>query len=164
MTGCCQYLPAAERQSVSCPGSCIAKLNPAKMKDLLTYMRQRVNGDTALTRIGRYCSAEIMLEVGARAAYISIERGRVKGVARGPIAMRAWHFAIRAPEESWRRFWQPVPEPGYQDIFAMSRFGHARIEGDVGPMLSDLRFIKALLALPRERPELVSNVVRGGAA
>ena len=42
-----------------------------------------------------------------------------------------------------------MPEVGFSDIFAMARFDHMRIEGDVGPLLQHLRFIKEVLALPR---------------
>ena len=67
--------------------------------------------------------------------------------------MRAWHFALRGAEASWRAFWSPVPRPGFNDVFAMARYGHITIEGDIGPMLEHLRFVKALLALPRGRNE-----------
>ena len=46
---------------------------------------------------------------------------------------------------------QVLPTPGFNDVFAMARYGHMRIEGDVGPLLEHLRFFKEVLALPRRR-------------
>ena len=43
----------------------------------------------------------------------------------------------------------PVPGPGFNDIFAMASRGHATIEGDVGPLLEHLRYLKELAQLPR---------------
>ena len=110
-----------------------------------------VNGDAALVRIGRHCTTEMLLEAGALAFHLAIDRGRLVDVIRGPLRMRAWVFAVRAETDAWLRFWAPVPGPGYNDIFAMASRGHARIEGDVGPLLEHLRYLKAVLALPRGR-------------
>ena len=48
-------------------------------------------------------------------------------------------------------FWATVPAPGYHDLFAMAKFGHARIEGDLRPLLANLRYIKEVLEAPRGR-------------
>jgi hypothetical protein len=44
-----------------------------------------------------------------------------------------------------------VPAPGYHDIFAMTKGGRARVEGNLQPLMANLRFIKDLLAAPRRR-------------
>ena len=115
----------------------------------LASLPERVNASPALLRIGRFCSVEFLLEVGDRPWHLKVERGRLASVEPGPFRMRAWAFAVRAEEGTWRRFWAPVPEPGFNDIFAMASRGHARIEGDVGPLLESLRYVKEVLALPR---------------
>ena len=65
------------------------------------------------------------------------------------------------PEEPmgqyFRRFWQPVPVPGYHDILAMTRFGHAKIEGDLQPLLANLRYVKDVLAAPRRAGLEIDN-------
>ena len=121
----------------------------ADIAELLQALPARVNADPALQRIGRHCSTEWLLETGTQQHHLVVERGRLVELIPGPLRMRAWTFALRASPGTWRRFWQPLPEPGYHDIFAMARFGHMRIEGDVGPLLEHLRYVKEVVALPR---------------
>ena len=106
------------------------------------------NSRPELVRMGRFCNAEFLVEIGERTFQITVEAGRVTGVHRGVLMMRAWRFAIRAGDDAWREFWSPIPRPGFNDIFAMTSRGHAKIEGDVGPLLQNLRYLKELLQLP----------------
>jgi pimeloyl-ACP methyl ester carboxylesterase len=108
-----------------------------------------VNADANLVRRGRFLTTTFLVEVGAASYLVRIVEGRVARVERGPFLMREWSFAIRAPEDAWRRFWEPVPAPGYHDIFALAKHGHAKIEGDLVPLMANLRYVKDLLALPR---------------
>jgi len=108
-----------------------------------------VNGDEALVRRGRFLTCDFLVEVGDVAYHVSVEQGRIASVTLGPALMRPWRFAIRAAEEAWREFWQPVPRAGYHDLFALTRFGRARIEGDLQPLMANLRYIKDVLAAPR---------------
>lgn len=122
------------------------------MHDIHTLMQAlpgQLNADATLQRIGRFCSVEFLFQSGDEVFYLSVDRGRLAPVLAGARRMRAWRFALRAAPQDWQRFWEPVPAVGYNDIFAMSRYGHLTIEGDVGPLLEHLRYIKALLALPR---------------
>jgi len=104
--------------------------------------------DASLLRLGRWCTIDFLLGVGDVEYHLGIERGHVGAPVRGPLRMRAWAFAVRAEHDAWMRFWSPLPEPGYNDIFAMSSRGHARIDGDIGPLLEHLRYLKAIIALP----------------
>lgn len=108
-----------------------------------------VDADANLVRRGRFFTTTFLVDVGATAYLIHVVEGRVTRVERGPFLMREWSFAIRAPEEAWRRFWEPVPAPGYHDIFAMAKHGHAKIEGDLLPLMANLRYVKDLLTIPR---------------
>jgi hypothetical protein len=63
--------------------------------------------------------------------------------------MRPWVFAFRASIEAWDRFWQPMPEAGWHDIFALMKRGEASVEGDLRPFMANLQYIKDLLAAPR---------------
>ena len=116
---------------------------------ILEQLPATANSCPGLVRTGRHCDVEFLIEVGSRAFQITVQCGRVTGVHRGPFRMRAWRFAIRADEAAWREFWSPVPGPGFNDIFAMASRGHATIEGDVGPLLEHLRYLKELAQLPR---------------
>ena len=39
-----------------------------------------------------------------------------------------------------------MPAPGYHDVIAMGRLGVARLEGDLQPLMANLRYIKEVLA------------------
>ena len=120
-----------------------------EIEAILEQLPATANACHHLTRVGRHCDVEFLIEVGARAFQITVQSGRITGVHPGPLNMRAWRFAIRADESAWREFWSPMPGPGFNDIFAMASRGHAKIEGDVGPLLEHLRYLKELVALPR---------------
>ena len=121
------------------------------MRAVLQGLADLVNGDAALVRRGRYCSTTFLVETGATAWLVTVHEGRVARVERGPFLMREWQFAVRASDEAWRRFWEPVPAPGYHDLFAMTKGGHATIEGDLRPLMANLRYVKDVLAKPRRQ-------------
>jgi hypothetical protein len=108
-----------------------------------------VNGDAALVRRGRFLTTTFLLALGDEERLVRVTEGRVVGVERGPFLLQPWSFAIRAPAEAWRRFWEAIPDPGYHDLFAMKKLGVARIEGDLLPLMANLRYVKDLLAAPR---------------
>lgn len=110
-----------------------------------------VNTDATLVRRGRYFSTVFLIEVGETTWLVTVHEGRVARVERGPFLLREWAFAIRASAEAWRRFWEPVPAPGFHDLFALTKGGHARVEGDLRPLMANLRYVKDLLTLPRGR-------------
>jgi hypothetical protein len=119
------------------------------MAAVLDRLPDLVNGDANLVRRGRDCSTTFLVEIGDTAWLVTVHQGRVTRVERGPFLMRAWSFAVRAPAEAWTKFWEPIPAPGYHDLFAMAKGGHARIEGDLLPLMANLRFVKDVLAAPR---------------
>ena len=119
-----------------------------QIETIFQRLPEAANSRPELVRMGRYCTAEFLVEVGEHTFRITVEAGRVTGVHHGVLMMRAWRFAIRAGEDAWREFWSPAPRPGFNDIFAMTSRGHAKIEGDVGPLLQNLRYLKELLQLP----------------
>lgn len=121
------------------------------MARVLERLPDLVNGDAALVRRGGHCSLTFLVEVGATAWLVTVHRGRIERLERGPFLMRAWRFAVRAPEAAWRRFWEPIPAPGYHDLFAMTKAGHATVEGDLQPLMAHLRYVKDVLAAPRAR-------------
>ena len=108
-----------------------------------------VNADMGLVRRGRYLSCDFVVSSGEVPVAVTVREGAIIGAVRGPGLMRSWRFAIRAGAEAWWRFWQPVPEPGYHDLLAMTRFGSARIEGDLVPVMANLRYLKEVLEAPR---------------
>ena len=118
---------------------------------VLDQLAELVNDDAGLVRRGRYMTTTFLVETGATAWLVSVHEGRVTRVERGPFLMRAWSFAVRASEDAWRRFWEPVPAAGWHDLFAMTKGGHATVEGDLKPLMANLRYVKDVLAKPRRR-------------
>jgi hypothetical protein len=116
---------------------------------VLEGLAELVNADAGLVRRGRYLSTIFLVETGPTAWLVTVHEGRVTRLERGPFLMRAWSFAVRASEEAWRRFWEPVPAPGWHDLFAMAKGGHAIVEGDLRPLMANLRYVKDVLAKPR---------------
>lgn len=117
--------------------------------EILLSLPSLVNHDAALVRRGRCCSTSLMVAAGSVPLYLSIDEGKVRDVTCGPLLMRSWRFAIRADADAWGRFWQPLPEPGFHDLLAMTRFGRATIEGDLQPLMANLRYFKEVLEAPR---------------
>ena len=64
--------------------------------------------------------------------------------------MRSTTFAFRASDEAWARHWKAVPDPGWHDLFALTKRGVASMDGDLRPFLQNLQYFKDLLALPRK--------------
>jgi hypothetical protein len=112
---------------------------------VLERLAELVNADAALVRRGRYLSTTFLVETGATAWLVTVHEGRVEQVERGPFLLRAWSFAVRASEDAWRRFWEPVPAAGWHDLFAMTKGGQATVEGDLRPLMANLRYVKDVL-------------------
>ena len=113
-------------------------------------------------RRGRHLSTIFLVECGRRHICVTVRNGRIEDIAHGPAPMRPTQFAIRAAAACWERFWRTVPEPGYHDLLAMTRFGHSRMAGDLKPLMQNLQYIKDVLAAPRgvlgrEREEVANG-------
>jgi hypothetical protein len=108
-----------------------------------------VNGDGALVRRGRFLTTTFLVGIGDADYLVKVVEGRIAGVEQGPFLLRPWSFAVRAPAEAWARFWEPAPPPGYHDLFAMKKLGVASVEGDIVPLMANLRYVKDVIAAPR---------------
>ena len=113
---------------------------------MIETLPQRVNGDEALVRRGRYLTTTFLLEVGPTAWLISIFEGRVVTVVRGPFVMPSSSFALRAPEEEWQKFWSKRPPPGSNDLMALIKRRVLKAEGDLQVFMANLRYFKEALA------------------
>jgi hypothetical protein len=115
----------------------------------LLRLPELAEADEQLRFRGRFVSLECLVGTAEVPVYLTIAEGRVTEAKRGPLLMRPWRFAIRATPRAWHAFWQPVPCPGWHDLFALTKRGEATIEGEIGPLLANLQYFKDLLALPR---------------
>ena len=118
---------------------------------MLDRLAELVNANDALVRRGRYLTARFLVGVGDVDWLVSVHEGRVERVERGPFRMRDWAFSVRAAADAWARHWEPTPAPGWHDLLAMAKNGHARIEGDLRVLMAHLGWVKDVLALPRPR-------------
>ena len=66
--------------------------------------------------------------------------------------MRSSAFSIRAATRPGRSIGTRCREPGWHDLFALTKRGAASMEGDLRPLLQNLQYFKDLLALPRRLP------------
>ena len=106
--------------------------------------------DTDLVRRGRWLSVDCRVDVGDVPFFLSIRDGALSAFERGARLMRSTAFAFRASDEAWTGYWKPVPDPGWHDLFALTKRRLASIEGDLRPFLQNLQYFKDLLALPRK--------------
>ena len=113
---------------------------------MIETLQARVNGDAGLVRRGRYLTTSFLLEVGTTAFLISIFQGRIVSVTRGPFVMPSSSFALRAPEEEWKKFWSHRPPPGSNDLMALIKRRVLRAEGDLQIFMAHLRYFKEALA------------------
>jgi len=118
----------------------------SQLFDTLNHIATCLNDDVALVRRGRFIDLDFLLGVAAETHYLTISGGRLSSIVPGPVLMKPWEFAIRIDGEAWEQFRQPVPKPNYHDIFAMCKQGTASIEGNIQPLMANLRYFKELLA------------------
>ena len=109
-----------------------------------------VAADPDLVRRGRWLSVECRVDIGGEAFFLSLREGAVAALDRGPRLMRSTVFVIRGSDEAWSQHWKAIPDPGWHDLFALTKRGAASIEGDMRPLLRTLQYFKDLLALPRK--------------
>jgi hypothetical protein len=110
--------------------------------------------DADLQRRGRWLTVDCRIDVGAEPFFLAIRDGALVALDRGPRLMRSVTFAFRASDEAWTNYWQAIPEPGWHDLFALTKRGAASFDGDLRPFMQNLQYFKDLLALPRRLPEV----------
>ena len=125
-----------------------AMVRPAMTLPLET-LKARAEGDALLARFGRDLDLALIVGDGELDWLVEIERGAVVRVTKGPLVMPRSDLRLRAAGETWARFLEPVPPPGYHDLFAMRRYRRIQIEGDIRLMSAYLFYIKRLFALLR---------------
>ena len=105
--------------------------------------------DVDLLRRGRWLTVDCRIDIGSEPFVLAIRAGALAACERGLSLMRSTAFTYRASEEAWTNHWEAVPDPGWHDLFALTKRGAASIEGDLRPFLQNLQYFKDLLTLPR---------------
>ncbi|BCH21790.1 hypothetical protein MesoLjLc_14090 [Mesorhizobium sp. L-8-10] len=127
------------------------------MLETLLTMQQRLNATPHLLRLGRLFCETVLIEVEDQSFYLEFRDGRLVSVTPGPSTRTPWRFALRTDRAALEAFWEPLPKPGFHDIFGLVKIGRGRIDGDILTLVKNLRFFKEFMALGRlqgneERP------------
>ena len=108
-----------------------------------------VNGNLQLVWRGRFLNTTFLMKIDSRPYYVTIKEGRIEDIQSGPALLRSWSFAVKASTQAWLKHWEAFLEPDWHDIFSMAKTGQASIEGDLHPLMANLRYVKEVLAAPR---------------
>lgn len=115
----------------------------------LETLKDRAAGDALLARFGLDLDCALLVGDGDADWLVRIERGAVTRVTRGPLVMPKTDLRLRAASDAWSRFLEPVPPPGYHDLFALRRYKRIQIEGDIRLLSAYLFYFKRLFELLR---------------
>lgn len=119
------------------------------MRAKLAILQSRLHDTPHLLRLGRLFSETVLLEVDGAEFYLTFREGRLEAITEGPSRKTPWCFAVRTDSDALAQFWQPLPPPGFHDLFGLVKIGRGRIEGDILTLVKNLRFFKEVLALAR---------------
>ena len=117
---------------------------------MLDTLPDLVNANPALVRRGRWTHATCLIKIGDQGWLVRIDAGRIT-VQPETWRVSDWDFAIKGPEEAWRKFWQAMPPPMHHDLHALVRTGKFRLEGDIDLMLANMLYLKLVLETLRGR-------------
>jgi hypothetical protein len=119
--------------------------------------RQACDSDPELQAHGKYYSCSYLLDAEEHRVVIRMHQGKVDRVAIDPGSLEEhYQFAIRASADTWRKFAQPTPPPMYHGIWAATFRSGMRLEGDLLPMMQNLRCLTRQLELLRSTGAPVS--------
>lgn len=116
---------------------------------MIESIAERVNGNEALLRRGRYVSLDFTVGVGDIDYVIGVREGRIETVEERRLPTHSGRFAVRAGRGTWQEHWQPMPRRGRHDLFSMVADGVATFDGDLLPLMQNLQYFKDVLASPR---------------
>ena len=124
--------------------------NSPSEDELAIRLRRALTGPSATTLVERapLLVVRASVGVGERRFLLDIDRGRMNVMETLPL-LAPWNFAIKGSAAAWAAYWEPMPRPGWHDLFALSKRGEMSFEGDIHPFMAHLQFFKDLLALPR---------------
>ncbi len=126
-----------------------AGIDDGPLADAFEELPRLLERDPNLIRRGAFFDCRFCVGIGAIPFDVEAARGRITRLERGPFLMRSWRFAVRGTAEAWWRWWRPMPEPGWHDLFALTKRGCMVLEGDLQPLMANLQYLKDVLVLPR---------------
>ena len=121
--------------------------------DCFARLPNLLAADTDLRRRGHWLNVDCRVDIGAEPFHLTLREGGLADFGRGTRLLHSIAFSLSGTDEAWLHHWQKVPEPGWHDLFAMTKHGVLSMDGDLRPLLQNLQYFKDLLALPRRLPE-----------
>ena len=118
---------------------------------MIEPLQALVNDNPALVRRGQWTNAVMLLGIGERNWWVTIQAGRIESIRQEDWAVSGFDFAIRGTEEAWRKFWMPMPPPRHHDLSALIREGKMRFEGNTDMLQANLLYLKLILETLRGR-------------
>lgn len=126
------------------------------MIEVFRNIQAQLNETPHLLRLGRLFSETVLIEVSGDQIYLTFEKGQLVEVTSGPSRKTPWRFAFRTDAEALEKFWQPVPEAKFHDIFGLVTIERGKIDGDILCLVKNLRFFKEVMALARPAREVAA--------
>lgn len=123
------------------------------MIETFGLIKDRLEQSPHLLRLGRLFSETVLIEVDHDEFYLTFDKGHLVSVVQGPSRKTPWRFALRTDAAALTKFWEPLPEPGFHDIFGLVKIGRGRVDGDILSLVKNLRFFKEIMAIPRTQKE-----------
>lgn len=102
----------------------------------------------ALRSRARGTRVTLCVGVGAIERRITVSQDAIHALPSAP-PLQPWDFCVKGTPRAWQELWEAVPRAGWHDVFALTKRGEMRIEGNLLPFMANLQFFKDLLALPR---------------
>lgn len=121
------------------------------LEERFASIQPLVNANRGLVHRGRYLTASIKVCVGDSPFMLEIRGGEIHGIHRQSPLFASADLVIQATEEAWAALWEPCPRPGWHDLFALTKRGAMRIEGNSHVLFAHLQYLKDVLCAPRRR-------------
>ncbi len=120
-------------------------------REWMARFQQVVNADEELALIGQWFTTAFLFQAGEASYLMRMERGQLAQIVPEPRMDEVWSFALRAPQEHWRKFIQPVPPPLFNEIFAMlMRVPEFKLEGNTLVAMQNVRALQRMMSLMRQ--------------
>ena len=113
--------------------------------DLPAVLTKYNNDNKKQIHRGRFVNMSFALKVDDEAFVIKVEKGRIVSVVPEAKAADKPLFMFAAPLANWDVYSKPLPPPGYQDVMAMVECGHAKLTGEIFPVMTNLFFVKRII-------------------
>lgn len=114
-------------------------------KSLEAVLKDNNNNDKKQAYRGRFLNFDFAIKIDEQGYLVKIAKGLVISAVPLEDANDKPLFTFYASSEDWDVFSQKYPPPGYQDVMAMVECGHAKLTGEIFPVLVNLFFVKGVV-------------------